>query len=103
MGIYFNMMNEKGEEIICNWKKMIGSIESKILKEKGELIELELDKEYYLDIQDISRIIDYYEELIDGYTDNMCLGDVGIIRNIYLPNLKKQLGKNEQKYIIVWN
>lgn len=103
MGIYFNMVNGKGEEIICNWKKMIGNIESKILKEKGELIELKLDKEYYLDIQDISRIINYYEELIKGYTDDMCLGDVGIIRNKYLPNLKKQLDKKEQKYIIVWN
>lgn len=109
MAMYFNMKAENGETVINQARWLIGDIWETILKETNQLNEndecMEFCKDYYIDIQHIPRIIDYYENLIEGKYDDG-FGMYSLIRHRIIPSLKRQVEyqvSEHRKYIIRWD
>ena len=100
MGLYLSMVSENNEIILNKIKVLyIGSIFEKLLYNQIKNY-MEIGKEYYLDLQDIPKIIKYYDDRIsniDDYYIRMVLYD------IILEPLKKEWDmriSEHKKYII---
>ena len=110
MAMYFSMIANNGEIVLDRIRWLSGDIWSKILEEKGQELdekynEMKFYTDYHIDIQDIPRIIDYYEKLIDGKYDDG-YGMISVIRYKVIPNLKKQIEyqlSEHRDYIIRWD
>ena len=100
MGLYLSMVSENNEIILNKIKVLyIGSIFEKLLYNQIKNY-MEIGKEYYLDLQDIPKIIKYYDDRfsnIDDYYIRMVLYDM------ILEPLKKEWDmriSEHKKYII---
>jgi len=65
---------------------------------------LDWDEVFIIDAKDIPKIIEYYENLIEGLP---LTESVYLIKNQIIPNLKAELPKdgwlyNNTKYVVMW-
>lgn len=102
MGLYLSMVSENDEVIIDNIKLLIiGSIFEKLLKINGQIkYFMEIGKEYYLDLQDIPKIIKYYDDRISNIGDYYSRV---VLYDMILEPLKKEWDmriSEHKKYII---
>lgn len=111
MAMYLSMTAENGEVVFKGARWLPSKIFDKIAKETGQEMhpeyndEMDMCKDYFFDIQDIPKIIQYYEELIDGKFDNG-YGTISLIRHRIIPALKRQLDyqvSEHRKYIVRWD
>lgn len=109
MAMYFSMVAENGEVVINRARWLIGDIWDIILKEKGQLSEgkdeMDFYKDYYIDLSDIPRVIEYYEDLIKDKVDDG-FGMYSLIRYSILPRLRNQIEfrvSEHRKYIVRWD
>ena len=102
MGLYLSMVSENGEVIIDNIKLLIiGSIFEKLLKINGQIkYFMEIGKEYYLDLQDIPKIIKYYDDRVSNIDDYYIRV---VLYDMILEPLKKEwdMRINENKKYII--
>ena len=112
MAMYLSMKAENGEVVFEGARWLPSKVFDEITKETNQEMhpeyedEMEFCKDYFFDIQDIPRIIEYYEEIIDGHSDDQGMGIVGLIRNRIIPALKRQLDyqvSEHRKYIVRWD
>lgn len=101
MGLYLSMVSENNEIILNKIKVLyIGSIFEKLLYSQIKNY-MEIGKEYYLDLQDIPKIIKYYDDRfsnIDDYYIRMVLYDM------ILEPLKREWDmriSEHKKYIVI--
>lgn len=100
MGIYFTLLSSINGEIVINGIKMlyIGNIWDKILKRNGVLKEnecMEIDKEYHIDINEFSEIIQYYENIVNK---NSMSSMASVISVEIIEPLKQQLDYRISEY-----
>lgn len=111
MAMYLSMKAENGEVVFKGARWLPSKVFDNIAYETGQKMsdkyenEMEFCKDYYIDIQDIPRIIKYYENLIEGKYDDG-FGMCSLIRYKIIPSLKNQIkyqvSKN-RKYIVRWD
>lgn len=110
MAMYLSMKAENGEIVFSGARWLPSKVFGDIARENGQELHPKYDamdfcKDYFFDIQDIPRIIEYYENLIDGKYDDG-FGTISLIRHRIIPALKKQLEyqvSEHRKYIVRWD
>ena len=100
MGLYLSMVSENNEIILNKIKVLyIGSIFEKLLYNQIKNY-MEIGKEYYLDLQDIPKIIKYYDDRISNIDDYYIRI---VLYDMILEPLKKEWDmriSKHKKYII---
>ena len=111
MAMYLSMKAENGEVVFEGARWLPSKVFDDIVRESGQKMhpeyedEMEFCKDYFVDIQDIPRIIEYYENLIEGKYDDG-FGMYSLIRHRIIPSLKSQIDyqvSEHRTYIIRWD